>query len=107
MTRSWRKRGNLRANKLFVGDRVREFRRRVGGARGGNAVEGPPHGAVSDGVNVDDQSLFIREDAEIRKLFRIEQEFAVSPVFLYGLVKCAVCEGNSATPSAKTLIPVR
>ena len=51
----------LGADELFVGDGVRKLRRRVGGASSGDAIKRGFHGAVTDGVNVDDQSLFVGE----------------------------------------------
>src|SRR5579859_6614650 len=57
----------------------------VSGAGGGDAVESGFDGCVSDGVDVDDESLLIGGDTELVKLFLLKKQIAVVARVLVGL----------------------
>ena len=70
---------------MFVREGVGEMRISVGSAGGGDAVESGFHGAVADGVDVDDKSIFVGGDAELIECGLIEQEFTVASGVFVGL----------------------
>ena len=62
---------------LFVGERMRQMGVAVGFASGGDAIESSGDGPISDGVDVDDESLLVGTDAEFGELCGIEEQVAV------------------------------
>jgi len=68
-----------------VGERIGEVGVSVGGAGGGDAVERGFDCAVTNRVDVDDKSIFVRSDAELVESLLIEEEFAVASGVLVGL----------------------
>ena len=74
-------------HELFVGESIGQAGVAVGLAGGGDAVERGVHGAVAEGVDVNDQTLFVGGDAELGEFFGIEEQVAVAAGVLVGLAE--------------------